>query len=101
MRNESGARASTVGHVRADDAPDTAGPRGGPAAMTRGRPRPRRCPRRADRRDDDERPRADSAPLDPVVVALCFLTSVFVLWQVLAPLRPGNEIYLILFLAAC
>ena len=35
-----------------------------------------------------------------MVVALCFLASVFVLWQVFAPLQQGNQFYLILFLAA-
>ena len=50
---------------------------------------------------DEERPARRLSPrLDRVVVALCFLTSVFVLWQVFAPLRRGNQYYLILFLAA-
>ena len=50
---------------------------------------------------DDERPARRLGPrLDRVVVALCFVTSVFVLWQVFAPLRRGNQYYLILFLAA-
>jgi TRAP transporter 4TM/12TM fusion protein len=50
---------------------------------------------------DEERPARRLGPrLDRVVVALCFLTSVFVLWQVFAPLRRGNQYYLILFLAA-
>ena len=50
---------------------------------------------------DEERPSRRLSPrLDRVVVALCFLTSVFVLWQVFAPLRRGNQYYLILFLAA-
>jgi TRAP transporter 4TM/12TM fusion protein len=50
---------------------------------------------------DEERPARRLSPrLDHVVVALCFLTSVFVLWQVFAPLQRGNQYYLILFLAA-
>jgi len=50
---------------------------------------------------DEERPGRRLSPrLDRVIVALCFLTSVFVLWQVFAPLRRGNQYYLILFLAA-
>src|ERR671920_2236448 len=48
-----------------------------------------------------ERPARRLSPgLDRVVVALCLLTSVFVLWQVFAPLQRGNQFYLILFLAA-
>jgi TRAP transporter 4TM/12TM fusion protein len=50
---------------------------------------------------DEERPsRVLSAGLDRVLVAACFLVSVFVLWQVFAPLQRGNQYYLILFLAA-
>ena len=50
---------------------------------------------------DEERPgRRLPAGLDRTVVALCFAISVFVLWQVFAPLRRGNQYYLILFLAA-
>jgi TRAP transporter 4TM/12TM fusion protein len=50
---------------------------------------------------DEERPARTLSPrLDRVVVALCFLTSVFALWQVFAPLQRGNQYYLILFLAA-
>lgn len=50
---------------------------------------------------DEERPGRRLSPrLDAVVVGLCFLISVFVLWQVFAPLQRGNQYYLILFLAA-
>jgi TRAP transporter 4TM/12TM fusion protein len=50
---------------------------------------------------DEERPGRRLSPgLNRVVVGLCFLTSVFVLWQVFAPLQRGNQYYLILFLAA-
>jgi TRAP transporter 4TM/12TM fusion protein len=50
---------------------------------------------------DEERPARRLSPrLDRVVVGLCFLTSIFVLWQVFAPLQRGNQYYLILFLAA-
>ena len=50
---------------------------------------------------DEERPGRRLSPgLDRVVVGLCFLTSLFVLWQVFAPLQRGNQFYLILFLAA-
>ena len=50
---------------------------------------------------DEERPGRRLSPgLDRVVVGLCFLTSLFVLWQVFAPLQRGNQYYLVLFLAA-
>jgi TRAP transporter 4TM/12TM fusion protein len=50
---------------------------------------------------DEERPGRRLSPgLDRVVGAMCFLTSLFVLWQVFAPLQRGNQFYLILFLAA-
>ena len=50
---------------------------------------------------DEERPgRRLSAGLDRAVGAVCFAISVFVLWQVFAPLQRGNQYYLILFLAA-
>jgi TRAP transporter 4TM/12TM fusion protein len=50
---------------------------------------------------DEERPsRVLSAGLDRVLVAVCFGVSLFVLWQVFAPLQRGNQYYLILFLAA-
>ena len=50
---------------------------------------------------DEERPGRRLSPgLDRVVVGLCFLTSLFVLWQVFAPLQRGNQFYLVLFLAA-
>jgi TRAP transporter 4TM/12TM fusion protein len=50
---------------------------------------------------DEERPGRRLSPrLDAIVTALCFLASVFVLWQVFAPLQRGNQYYLILFLAA-
>ena len=50
---------------------------------------------------DEERPGRRLSPrLDRVVVALCFAVSLFVLWQVFAPLQRGNQYYLILFLAA-
>ena len=92
--------------MRADDAPDPADARDRrPAAMTRAnRPRTTAPARRPDEliaEYDDERPARRLGPrLDRVVVALCFLTSLFVLWQVFAPLRRGNQYYLVLFLAA-
>jgi TRAP transporter 4TM/12TM fusion protein len=50
---------------------------------------------------DEERPsRVLSAGLDRVLVGVCFGVSLFVLWQVFAPLQRGNQYYLILFLAA-
>ena len=50
---------------------------------------------------DEERPGRRLSPgLDRIVVGLCFLTSLFVLWQVFAPLQRGNQFYLMLFLAA-
>ena len=50
---------------------------------------------------DEERPsRVLSAGLDRVLVAVCFGVSLFVLWQVFAPLQRGNQYYLVLFLAA-
>jgi len=50
---------------------------------------------------DEERPSRRLSPgLDRVLVAVCFAVSVFVLWQVFAPLQRGNQYYLILFLAA-
>ncbi|HWM56972.1 MAG TPA: TRAP transporter fused permease subunit [Pseudonocardia sp.] len=50
---------------------------------------------------DEERPsRRLSERLDQGVTAACFAVSVFVLWQVFAPLQRGNQYYLILFLAA-
>jgi TRAP transporter 4TM/12TM fusion protein len=86
--------------VRADKASDPAGPTGGDDAGAA----PPSTPLSADEliaEYDDERPARRLGPrLDRVVVALCFLTSVFVLWQVFAPLRRGNQYYLILFLAA-
>lgn len=92
---------STLRHVRADDAPDTAGPpRGRTGGDGAGEPTPL-SPDELIAEYDDERPARRLGPrLDRVLVALCFLTSVFVLWQVFAPLRRGNQYYLILFLAA-
>jgi TRAP transporter 4TM/12TM fusion protein len=76
-------------------------PTGPASATTAGPPS---TPRSADEliaEYDEERPGRRLSPrLDRVIVALCFLTSVFVLWQVFAPLRRGNQYYLILFLAA-
>jgi hypothetical protein len=86
--------------------PGTAEPEPGPDAgrasdPIAGPPASRRSPDELIAEYDEERPARRLSPrLDRVVVALCFLTSVFVLWQVFAPLQRGNQYYLILFLAA-
>ncbi|MDT0214578.1 TRAP transporter fused permease subunit [Rothia sp. ARF10] len=50
---------------------------------------------------DEERPGRRLSPrLDEVLTAVCFLVSMFVLYQVFSPLRQGGQYYLILFLAA-
>lgn len=50
---------------------------------------------------DEERPGRRLSPrLDQAVTAVCFVVSVFVLYQVFSPLRQGGQYYLILFLAA-
>ncbi|MFW5472063.1 TRAP transporter permease [Knoellia sp. CPCC 206450] len=50
---------------------------------------------------DEERPgRRLSHRLNEVLTAVCFLVSMFVLYQVFSPLRQGGQYYLILFLAA-
>jgi TRAP transporter 4TM/12TM fusion protein len=100
--------------MRADNASDSAGPRddpaGGDAATADSGPvsdpaagllTTPQSPDELIAEYDEERPARRLSPrLDRVVVALCFLTSVFVLWQVFAPLQRGNQFYLILFLAA-
>ncbi len=49
---------------------------------------------------DEERPARRLSPrLDQVLTAVCFLVSLFVLYQVFRPLRQGGQYYLILFLA--
>ena len=101
-----GNQSFTLRQMRADEASDPAGPRGRPTGGddAGAAPTPPTTPRPPDEliaEYDDERPARRLGPrLDRVVVALCFLTSVFVLWQVFAPLRRGNQYYLILFLAA-
>ena len=104
--------------MRAGSASDPAGRRYDPAGGDAGRPGdgehatsdddqiagPTTTPHSADEliaEYDEDRPARRLSPrLDRVVVALCFLISVFVLWQVFAPLQRGNQYYLILFLAA-
>ena len=95
--------------MRADEAPDPADPRVHPpgASTAPAAPAAREAtPTRVDADEliaeyDEERPGRRLSPgLDRVVVGLCFLTSLFVLWQVFVPLRRGNQYYLILFLAA-
>lgn len=50
---------------------------------------------------DEERPGRRLSPrLDEALTAVCFLVSMFVLYQVFSPLRQGGQYYLILFLAA-
>ena len=50
---------------------------------------------------DEERPGRRLSPrLEQALTAVCFAVSIFVLWQVFAPLQRGNQYYLILFLAA-
>ena len=96
--------------MREEDASEPAGPRrtstgdGGPASAASSPSAPSSTTLTADEliaEYEEERPGRRLSPrLDRVVVALCFLTSVFVLWQVFAPLQRGNQFYLILFLAA-
>ena len=97
--------------MRADEAPDPADPRVHPAGASTAPAGPAargsdRSPTKVDADEliaeyDEERPGRRLFPgLDRVVVGLCFLTSLFVLWQVFVPLRRGNQYYLILFLAA-
>jgi TRAP transporter 4TM/12TM fusion protein len=98
--------------MRADEAPDPADARARPAGSDAAPAGPAArddldLPTRTVDADeliaeyDEERPGRRLSPgLDRVVVGLCFLTSLFVLWQVFAPLQRGNQYYLILFLAA-
>ena len=87
--------------MRADEAAEPAGPPRRPTGDADAGATTPLSPDELIAEYDDERPARRLAPrLDRAVVALCFLTSVFVLWQVFAPLRRGNQYYLILFLAA-
>ena len=85
-------------HIGSD--PDPAQPRGEPAAAADNAVATRSADELIDEYDEERPSRRLSAGLDRVLVAVCFAVSVFVLWQVFAPLQRGNQYYLILFLAA-
>ena len=98
-----GADADTP-HSAPPSANSPAGGRGTPDASTVTTSGPAGDARSADEliaEYDEERPSRRLSPgLERAVVACCFAVSVFVLWQVFAPLQRGNQYYLILFLAA-
>jgi TRAP transporter 4TM/12TM fusion protein len=92
--------------MRAEDTSDPAQPRGDPAVDDDGPDHGARSPDQPAvqtlvEQSDEERPGRRLSPrLDRALGAVCFAVSVFVLWQVFAPLRRGNQYFLILFLAA-
>ena len=90
-----------VGRPRVDRPQDGEPPATEPAGPASGTPDAARSADELIDEYDEERPsRRLSAGLDRALVAVCFAVSVFVLWQVFAPLQRGNQYYLILFLAA-